>query len=213
MKLYLPTIVAIITGVIALLTYFFPVSILGVVRQWLLSWAVLLAAVALLVGVVGLVRVHGNRVLLGTPNWGYSSILLMGLFGVLVLYIPLLIAPFLPDIIGLQTIAPTLSGIIQFVFDYVQTPLEAALGALLAFMLVLAGVRLMRTRRNSLSAVVFLLFSITLLGCALFSPTLYDWITRILAVGGARGILLGMALGVVATGLRIILSADRPYGE
>lgn len=58
MKLYLPTIVAIITGVIALLTYFFPVSILGIVRQWMLSWAMLLAAVALLVGVVGLVRVH-----------------------------------------------------------------------------------------------------------------------------------------------------------
>jgi hypothetical protein len=32
-------------------------------------------------------------------------------------------------------------------------------------------------------------------------------------MAGARGILLGVALGTVATGLRVLLGIDRPYSE
>jgi hypothetical protein len=32
-----------------------------------------------------------------------------------------------------------------------------------------------------------------------------------LASGGARGILIGVALGTIATGLRVIIGSDRPY--
>jgi len=38
------------------------------------------------------------------------------------------------------------------------------------------------------------------------------WIAQVPAVAGARGLLLGVALGTVATGLRILLGVDRPYG-
>jgi len=31
-------------------------------------------------------------------------------------------------------------------------------------------------------------------------------------VAGARGILLGVSLGVIATGVRILIGSDRPYG-
>jgi hypothetical protein len=30
--------------------------------------------------------------------------------------------------------------------------------------------------------------------------------------GGARGLLLGIALGALLTGLRVIFGVDRPYG-
>jgi len=39
-----------------------------------------------------------------------------------------------------------------------------------------------------------------------------SWILGVPAVGGARGILLGVALGTIATGIRILMGADRPYG-
>jgi hypothetical protein len=39
------------------------------------------------------------------------------------------------------------------------------------------------------------------------------WITQVPAVAGARGLLLGIALGVVATGLRVLFAQDRPYRE
>jgi len=35
----------------------------------------------------------------------------------------------------------------------------------------------------------------------------------VVAAGGARGILLGVALGSIVTGLRVLLAVDRPYGE
>jgi len=39
------------------------------------------------------------------------------------------------------------------------------------------------------------------------------WLTQVWAVAGARGILLGVALGAAATGLRVIMGVDRPYGD
>jgi hypothetical protein len=38
-------------------------------------------------------------------------------------------------------------------------------------------------------------------------------IVQVLAVGGARGILIGVALGAIVTGLRVLLAAERPYGD
>jgi hypothetical protein len=38
------------------------------------------------------------------------------------------------------------------------------------------------------------------------------WISQVWAAGGARGILLGVALGATATGLRVLLGTERPYG-
>jgi hypothetical protein len=41
---------------------------------------------------------------------------------------------------------------------------------------------------------------------------LRPWIQHVLAMGGARGILLGVALGTLTTGLRVLMGTDRPYG-
>ena len=35
---------------------------------------------------------------------------------------------------------------------------------------------------------------------------------NVFSTGGARGLLIGIALGVLMTGLRIIFGVDRPYG-
>jgi hypothetical protein len=41
--------------------------------------------------------------------------------------------------------------------------------------------------------------------------TLQTWVTQVPAVAGARGILIGITLGILATGLRILIGSDRPY--
>jgi hypothetical protein len=41
---------------------------------------------------------------------------------------------------------------------------------------------------------------------------LYPWIAEVWALGGARGILIGVALGTLMTGLRVLFAIDRPYG-
>ena len=41
---------------------------------------------------------------------------------------------------------------------------------------------------------------------------LRPWFQHVLALGGARGILIGVALGTLTTGLRVLLGNERPYG-
>ena len=90
--------------------------------------------------------------------------------------------------------------------------------ALLVVTLAYASLRLLHRRSINLlsasfviSAIVFLLLN---LGFITSVPFLRDLATGInqLPVGGTRGILIGVALGTLATGLRIILGGDRPYG-
>jgi hypothetical protein len=41
---------------------------------------------------------------------------------------------------------------------------------------------------------------------------LRPWLQHVLALGGARGLLIGIGLGTLTTGLRVLVGADRPYG-
>ena len=102
----------------------------------------------------------------------------------------------------------------------VIVPVEASLMALLAVTLVYASVRLLRRRTSAMSlvflgtAVVMLIASASLpLGdVGIFSDFLRPWMQHVLAMGGARGLLIGIGLGTLTTGLRVLMGADRPYG-
>jgi hypothetical protein len=98
---------------------------------------------------------------------------------------------------------------------------EASLMALLAVTLTYASIRLLRRRLNLLSVIFLITALLVLLGTAPLPllgnlPFVSDWLrpflTQVMAASGARGILLGVALGTLTTGLRILLGSDRPYG-
>jgi len=202
----LPTAVAVTFGAVVLFGYFLELPLLRELRAYLVETAATLAAIALLVGVINLLRVHAGKVLDLKSGWPYSLALLLGLGGVLLIW-------------ASSYFIPSARQYIQFVLLYVQTPLETALGALLAFVLVAAGMRLAR-KGFAVNTVIFLVVTLILLlglisfvgiSDALIIPR--NWILQVPAVAGARGIVLGLALGAVATGLRVLLGADRPYGE
>ena len=107
----------------------------------------------------------------------------------------------------------------MWIFNYIQVPIESSLMALLAVILAYASARMLSRRLNLFSIVFIVTALIVLLGTAslpfLDLPVLSEfrgWIERIPAVAGSRGILLGVALGTIATGLRVLMGADRPYG-
>jgi hypothetical protein len=107
----------------------------------------------------------------------------------------------------------------QFIFENILQPLESTLFALLAVFIATAAFRAFRVR--DLETFFFVLFAIIVLlgqvpvGLFLWSelPVIRDWILEVPTLAGARGILLGVALGTIATGLRIFLGVDRPYTE
>jgi hypothetical protein len=97
---------------------------------------------------------------------------------------------------------------------------EISLLAVLSVVLLYAVIRLMRRRMTWYAGVFLVTILLVLLGSApvyivgevpLFS-TIQSLISDILAVAGARGLLLGVALGTLAAGLRVLMGADRPYG-
>lgn len=198
------TALAIAFGLIVLLGYFFDFAGLRMLRQVFLQWAAILTAVAMLIGVFNLAAVHWRKVITEQKGGLHSAVLLIALL--------------LTVIVILLFGGPTAPAA-QWIFSYVLLPIESSLAAILAVILAYACARLLGRRFDLFSLVFMVTALLSLIGMAsipgLDFPLLNDlraMITQVLAVGGARGVLLGVALGTVATGLRILMGADRPYG-
>jgi hypothetical protein len=201
MKAPFATAVAIITGLLVLAGYIVPIPFLVSLRTLLLGWAVILVAVATLVGIINLFRVHWNKAIRKEGHDYYSIIFLVA---------------FLLTVAAGAVLGPTNPNFQQAVLS-IQVPAESSLMALLAIVLAYASLRLLQNRKGILavlfvfSAVIFLFLSSGLLaGVASPFKEIIDLLNR-LPVAGARGILLGIALGSLVAGLRILMGADRPY--
>ena len=212
LKGILPTAIAIASGALVLLGYFLRTPFLNLIRIELLQWAVILAAFAILVGIGNLLLVHSSKVRRQQKGSFYSVLLILAMLVTLVVgFLPL----------------PLRTDGLSLLFNAIQLPIEASLMALLAVTLTYAGIRLLRRRLNLLSIIFLATVMLILLGSAplpfigeilkingvpLLSGILRPWIAQVLAAGGARGILIGVALGTLTTGLRILFGSDRPYG-
>ena len=206
------TAIAVSVGLITLLGYFVNVPVLLSLRLQFVAWASILAAVAVGLGALNLLGVHLKKISGQSGGWLYSIFLVLSLLGVIGASMA---APFL----GMGSGRANTTN--AWVFKYIVAAVGTALSGLLIFFLVFAGYRLLR-RRPSVASVTFLIVAlVSILGMAPQLPELPDlglrdlwiWISQVPAVAGARGVLLGIALGVIATGLRILLAVDRPYGE
>ncbi len=199
---YVALILAILTGLIVLVGYFVPA--LAPVQDMLLTWSIILAGTATLIGVFNLTFVHWNKITKREKGSLYSALLLICLFATFIFGLAL--GPDHPDI--------------RLLVNAVIVPIEATLMALLAVTLLYASIRLLRRRTNVMS-VVFILTAVLMLFASATLPFgeigplnnfLRPWFQHVLALGGMRGILIGVALGTLTTGLRVLFGADRPYG-
>jgi hypothetical protein len=164
-------------------------------RNDILSWVVIASAAALLIGVINLLSVHLGKIRSGQGGGFYSLSLVAAM--ILTFIFTLLQGPE--------------GSIPQWLFTYIQIPVESSLMAVMAVTLTYASARLLTRRTNVFSAI----FVITLLVTLFTINPIFGiqiTITRVLASAGARGILLGVGLGTIATGLRILIGSDRPYG-
>lgn len=213
-------VVAIGAGLIVLIGYFVDAQGMMEVRLLLFQWAVIVGGVAVLVGIWNLFSVHLQKIRAKKPGSVYSLVLLFFLLLTLFwLIFPLSLQSLVSDDL---TQANTVSAANAILLDGIIIPVEVSLMAVLAVTLIVAAIRMLRTRAD-LPAIVFLATAfVALLGIGLRSflgqiPVLSDLaqsqvVTNALALGGARGILIGVALGALTTGLRILLGVDRPYG-
>jgi hypothetical protein len=184
----------------------FPGSAAGPVTTALIQLAVVVGAVAVLIGVLNLLWVHLRRVLGGEPGWPYSLVLFFAALAVIIIVILERAGP-LQD-----------TGLSGFLFGAVQVSVESALAALIVFFLIYGAVRLLR-HRVTWGGLLFVVTLIIILIGWLQIPSLgafngiSEWIRTVPASAGARGLLIGVALGVTTAGVRVLLGQDPSYRE
>jgi hypothetical protein len=195
-------VIAIAAGVLILFGYFY--APLAGVQILLLNWALIFAGAAALVGVFNILFVHADKIRRNEKGSMYSALLIIFLVATLIFGF----------ILGPE------HDIMQLVVNAVILPVEAALMGTLVITLLYAAIRLLRRRADVMSILFLLTAAVVLLGSAtlpfgdvpVIGTTLRPWVMQVLAVGGARGILIGVALGTLTTGLRVLFGMDRPYG-
>lgn len=209
--------IAIGVGIIVLLGYFFgtnasgEITLLGILQSYFLRGAVVVAGVALLVGVYNLAAVHAKKIKRGDESI-YSMIT------VLALLLTFLVGTY--DLVMTNLQGESGLRYTRWIFENIQLPIESSLMAIIAVSLTYAAIRLLSRRLNFMSVVFSVVVILLLVGAIPavaasdfnILSSIRNWIMSVPVVGGTRGIVLGMAMGIIATGIRILMGTDRPYG-
>jgi len=182
----------------------------------LIQLVTVVGAFALILGVLNLLSVHLNKFSSSAAGGLYSFVTLIT--AVLVILIHLI------DRAGfLKSLEPgRLPGDSPLVsltlMDTLQVTIEAALAGLLAFFLVYAAYRMLRGRLTVWNILFLVALIAVLVG---YIPVanldalrvIRDWLLRVPVSAGTRGILIGVALGTIITGVRLLLGQDRSFRE
>jgi len=193
---------AIASGLIVLMGYLYPLEGLKRLGLLLTDWAIIIAGMAVLVGGYNLVAVQMQKVRTRQRGAIYGALMVLAL--VVTFGFGLMLGPDDP--------------LMRLAVDAVIVPVEASLMAILAVTLVYASIRLFR-RRVDVTSVLFLVSALLFLLAIMptpFGPLPGDFLILqfggMISGGGARGLLIGVALGTLLTGLRVLFGVDRPYG-
>ncbi len=213
MRREVPLIITAITGFIFIIQFFIPHPPFNRTQDIFNDWVNIIIGFAIVLGVLNLMRVNLNKMSQKSKGWHFALVTILGL----VIY----------SIIGLA-----FSGGRSFqnpgtsfywVYINVFYPLNSTMFALLAFFVASASYRAFRARNKEatllLIAATILMLGRVPLGEYLSSwmpegyrlSSLSDWIMDFPQTAGQRAIMMGIALGIISTSLRIILGIERTY--
>lgn len=204
MRKEIPLAIAFVTGVIVLLEYFFAPAI-PAVKPWatmLQQWGTVVSGFAMFVAALNLVLINIKRLdPKRNKEWYNPALLLM--FMVIMAFIGLFV--------GERTAS------YQFLFTKIYQPLGSAMFALMVFFIASAAQRAFRAKTFEAALLLFAGI-IVMLGRApvgelagKWLPNLTNWLINYPNVAGTRAIMMGAALGSVATALRALVGIDRSY--
>lgn len=229
MRTQLPLIIVFITGILIIVTFFIPHEPFGSLEQRFLIWYSIVAGFTMLLGLDSLVRYHLLKIRDKVSGWGFSIVLLFGLFLTLGL--------------GFYTWAKykspfALGSPFMFLYTYIIIPLQATMFALLAFFIASAAYRAFRARTTE-ATLLLIAAALVMLGRVPLGGWLWkqivnlidlipgvhlaslknleifarisDWIMDIPQTAAKRGIYIGIVLGGIAMSIRIILGIERSY--
>ncbi len=181
------------------------------IGQILILLVSVVGALAVILGVLNLLGVHLRKLRGGGGPAVYSAITLLTLVAVLALH-------FLErfGVLTLRGGSPDMPRISLTMMDVLQVTIESALAGILFFFLVFAAYRLMRRRVTVWGLLFVATLVLVLIGYSQQSGLLAairDWILRVPVSAGTRGLLIGIAIGTVVIGARVLIGQDRIFRE
>ncbi len=211
MKRELPLLLTAVVGLFMILSFFVPHQAVSVPADYLQQCAVIVVAFGIVLGGANLLRVNLAAVLKRQADWPFKLVLIVSLLATVA--IGLIEGR---DFQGAGTRS-------TWIYDQVYSPMSSAMFALLAFFIASAAFRAFRIRTPEAALLAVAAFIVMLgrvpLGQVLTAglppawriETWAQWILDVPQNAANRAILIGAALGVMATGLRVILGIERSY--
>ncbi|MBI1795976.1 MAG: hypothetical protein HYR74_02880 [Candidatus Eisenbacteria bacterium] len=215
MKREVPLLITAVIGLFMILSFFVPHQALSVPADFLQASAVILVGFGYVLGGANALRVNFDAIYRRQPGWGYKVVLVVSL--ILTVAIGAIEGPgFLNE--GRRS---------KWIYDWIYSPMSSTMFALLAFFIASAAFRAFRIRTVeagllAAAALIVMLGRVPIgdvmtdglfrwLPGGLHLSTIQQWIMDVPQNTAKRAILIGAALGVMSTGLRVILGIERSY--
>ncbi len=211
MKRELPLLLTAVIGLFMILSFFVPHHLVSVPADFLQQCAVIVVAFGYVLGGANALRVNLDSIAKRQPDWAYKIVLVASLL--------LTVGVGLRDGRHWQDAGTTS----MFLYNQVYSPMQSTMFALLAFYIASAAFRAFRIRTVeagllAAAALIVMLGRVPIgdwLSGWLPEPmrlgAMQEWIMNVPQNAAKRAILMGAAMGVMATGLRVILGIERSY--
>ena len=211
MKREFPLLVTAGVGLFMILSFFVPHQAVSVPADFLQQCAIIVVAFGYVLGGANVLKLNADQVYRRAPGWPYKLVLVVSLIAT--------VAIGLSE--GRGFLDPGMRS--KWIYDNLYAPMSATMFALLAFYIASAAFRAFRIRTLeagllAAAALIVMLGRVPIghlltswLPTPLQLPALQDWVMEVPQNAAKRAILIGAALGVMATGLRVILGIERSY--
>jgi len=220
-KRQLPILITGVVAVFMIIGYFIPHPAIQTGYNKFQSFFIIIATFTMILGILNILQfsiirfVRGkttDRVFQAATIFGILSMIFVGIFG------------------GTAVGTP-----FDWMFKYVYSPISATIFSLLAFYIASASFRAFRAK-SPMATILLITAFIVMLGripvgeyltggslinadessnifvkTFLHIPKLTDWIMDVINAAGQRAVMIGAALGIVATAIKIILGIERSY--
>lgn len=212
MKRELPLLITAVIGLFMILSFFVPHQAVSVPADFLQYSVVIVVAFGYVLGGANVLRANFESIAKQQEGWIYRVVLVVALLTTLVI----------GAIEGPGFLTPGMRS--KWIYDHLYSPMAATMFSLLAFYIASAAFRAFRIRTTeaaflAVAALIVMLGRVPIGNLAtswvpvewLRLGAMQEWIMEFPQNAAKRAILIGAALGVMATGLRVILGIERSY--
>jgi hypothetical protein len=215
MKREVPLFITGAIGLFMIVSFFVPHHWVTVPADFLQACAVIVVAFGYVLGGANVLRVNLEGISRRESGWPYKAVLVVSLVATVAIGVV--------DGIRHGGSFPVEGTPSKWIYDHLYSPMGATMFSLLAFFIASAAFRAFRIRTFeagllAVAALIVMLGRVPVGDIAtswlpewLRLGTVQQWIMDVPQNAGKRAILIGAALGVMATGLRVILGVERSY--